>query len=68
MKCCHGCVAPKRHEACWGHCPEYIEEKAEYDRRKSAEDKKNAVRIGIYYQKSDGVLRAIKRHGSNRKK
>lgn len=27
IKCCKGCVAPKRHESCWGHCPEYIREK-----------------------------------------
>ena len=68
MKCCHGCVAPKRHTACWGHCPEYIEERAEYDKKKAAEDKKKAVNLSIYYQKCDGVRRATKKHGSKRKK
>ena len=68
MKCCHGCVAPKRHEACWGHCPEYIAERAEYDKRKDVEDRKSAVRNGIYMQKVYGVHRAMKKHGSNRKK
>ena len=68
MKSCIGCVAPKRHPGCHDHCPEYIEEKAEHDRRKAIEDQKSAVRNGIYMQKSDGVLRAIRRHGSNRKK
>ena len=68
MKCCHGCVPPKRHTACWGHCPEYIEEKAECDRRKKENNKRNAVSVGIYRQKIDGVFRAVKRHGRNRKK
>ena len=64
MDCCKNCVYPKRHVACWDDCPEYIAEKAEYNRRKAAEDQKNAVAIGIYQQKSDGVRRAMKRHGS----
>lgn len=64
MNCCKGCVAPKRHEACWGHCPEYIAEKAEYDRRKAIMDKEKAVSIGIYKQKSNGVHRAMKRRGN----
>jgi hypothetical protein len=63
MECCNGCVPPKRHKACWGHCPEYIAERAEYDRRKAIEDQKNAVRNGIYLQKVDGIIRAVKKHG-----
>lgn len=68
MDCCRYCVPPKRHTACWGHCPDYIKERAEYDKLKSAEDKKNAVRNGIYLQRVYGALRAKKKHGSNRKK
>ena len=68
MKCCHGCVPPKRKPGCHDRCPEYIEERAEYDRLKAIEDKKSAVRNAIYMQKSDGVLRAVRRHGKNRKK
>ena len=68
MKCCTGCVAPKRYPGCHDHCLEYIEERAEYDRRKAVEDKKSAVRNGIYMQKSYGAFRAIRRHGRNRKK
>lgn len=64
MKCCHGCVAPKRQPGCHGHCPDYIKERAEYDEKKAAEDKKNAVAIGIYQQKAHGVHRAMKKHGS----
>ena len=67
MDCCKNCVAPKRHTACWGHCPDYKEERAEYDKLKAAEDKRNAVRCGIYYQKADGVYRAMKNHGRKRR-
>ena len=68
MDCCKNCVAPKRHTACWGHCPDYAEERAEYDRKKAIADHEKAVAMGIYYQKSDGVHRAIKKHGSKRMK
>ena len=67
MKCCNGCVPPKRHKACWGHCTDYIKERAEYDKLKAVEDKKNAVRNSIYVQKASGALRASKRRGKNRK-
>lgn len=68
MNCCHGCVAPKRKPGCHDHCPEYIAERVEYDRLKAVEDLRNAVKNGIYLQKSYGISRCIKRHGSNRKK
>ena len=64
MKCCHGCVPPKRHTACWGHCPDYADERAEYDRRKAIVDQKKSVSLGIYYQKADGVNRAKKKRGN----
>ena len=38
IQCCKGCVPPKRHTACWDHCPEYQKEKAEYEARKAAEE------------------------------
>ena len=62
IKCCRNCVPPKRHTACWGHCPEYLKENAEYEARKAIEDKKRRVGQDIYGQKSAGVTRAIKRH------
>ncbi len=37
IKCCHGCVAPKRYPGCGDHCKEYKEEKAELARQKAAE-------------------------------
>lgn len=67
MDCCYGCVAPKRHKACWDHCPEYIKEKVERDRRKAEDSKRNAISVNIYRQRLDGIIRATKKHGSNRK-
>lgn len=60
IKCCHYCVAPKRHPGCHGTCPEYLEEKAEHTRRKAIEDKKKFVGISVQTQKSDGVRRALR--------
>ena len=34
IKCCHGCVAPKRHPGCHDHCEEYKKERDEFHRNK----------------------------------
>ena len=63
IQCCHYCVPPKRHTACWGHCPEYVAEKAEYERRKSEGDSRRAVRNAIYNQRADNVTKALRKRG-----
>ena len=63
IKCCNGCVAPKRHTACWGHCPEYLAEKAEHEMMKEIEDRKRKIDNDIYQQRSDRVSKAIRHHG-----
>ena len=63
FKCCHYCVPPKRHTACWGHCPEYAAEREEHDQRKEADDKRRKVKNDIYRQRSERVTKAIKKHG-----
>ena len=62
FECCIECVAPKRHPACHGSCPEYIEKRAEYNRLKDKADRETRVKQSIYKQKSDGVNRALKKH------
>lgn len=59
IKCCYGCVPPKRHTACWGHCPDYAKEKAQLD----AQREKQAIQNGVTSQKYDGVRRANRRKG-----
>lgn len=60
IKCCLGCVAPKRNPWCHSHCAEYITEKAQYEEEKAAANRKKAVGKSIYVQKQNGVLRAHK--------
>ena len=63
IKCCQYCVPPKRHTACWGHCPEYLKEKAEYEERKALADKQSKVKGDIYNQRSERVTKALRKHG-----
>lgn len=63
INCCHFCVAPKRYPGCHSNCPEYTEEKAGYDRRKEAEDKKRNTKNNIYNQRTENVAKALKKHG-----
>jgi hypothetical protein len=64
MKCCHHCVPPKRHTACWDTCPDYIAEKAEDDAKKEAHRRRQNIARGIMEQRQRGVYKALK----NRKK
>lgn len=64
MKCCHHCVPPKRHTACWDTCPDYIEEKAEDAAKKEAERKRLSIDRGIREQRSRAVHRALKKRKS----
>ena len=64
---CKGCVAPKRHPGCHDHCPEYIAEKAEHDRKKAIDDKERFVSIGIYGNRSKKVYKALRDRESARK-
>lgn len=57
IKCCHYCVAPKRHTACWGHCPEYLKEKEANEARKA----KERVRKGLDAQVYDYINRTQKK-------
>ena len=70
IKCCKGCVAPKRHPACHATCPEYKKERAEYDERKAIEDKKKFTAQAIATQRAAAVAKATKhkkQHGFQRK-
>lgn len=60
IKCCYGCVAPKRYPGCHSHCPEYIEEKAKDEAAKAAYMKRAAVDRAIADQRGRAVRRAMK--------
>ena len=61
IKCCMGCVAPKRHTACWDTCPEYLEEKAKYNQQKAEMDKKQEISLAIYLNRSNKVEKAMRK-------
>ena len=60
IKCCMGCVAPKRHPGCHGSCQEYQAEKTEYDKRKAEYNRDNAVQSGLTAQRTASILKAQK--------
>ena len=60
IKCCKGCLTPKRHPGCHAHCEEYLAEKAEYEARKIEVDKQKAIRDGMDAQAIASVYRARK--------
>ena len=61
IKCCNGCVPPKRNPYCHGSCQEYMAEKAEYDRLMAIEHERNKA-LGEYYgNRSQKVIKALKR-------
>ena len=60
ITCCRHCVPPKRHTACWDHCPEYLKEKAEYEAIKAEHRKKAEIDRGLDAQKYASVKRAQK--------
>lgn len=62
IKCCHNCVAPKRHTACWGHCPEYLAEKEQYEKQKELDAQQRKVNNEIYLQRTDRIVKAIRNH------
>lgn len=60
---CKGCTPPKRHPSCHATCPEYIEDKAAHDARKAKRDKERDIGCAIVQNRTDKVIKAMKRHG-----
>ena len=60
IRCCNGCVPPKRSSTCHGTCPDYIREKAEHDALMEIERKKLAVKQGLNDETYRAVHRAVK--------
>ena len=61
IRCCNGCVPPKRTPTCHATCPEYIQAKAKHDAQREQIRKADRTRHDIYGQKGDGVSRANRR-------
>lgn len=61
IRCCNGCVPPKRTPTCHATCPEYLEQKAKHDADRERINKAKMTQYNIRDQKSDGVYRANRR-------
>lgn len=68
IKCCRGCVAPKRHPGCHAVCPEYLEQKAWYDKRKAELSEKNGIKQAILAERGNKVYNALKGYRGNKYK
>lgn len=61
ITCCNNCVAPKRYPGCHDKCPEYKEQRAEFDKEKEAERKWKEVRGGLIAQQDISYRKNMKR-------
>lgn len=57
------CKPPKRQPGCHGHCQEYLEERAEYDKRKAIVDQQKAIDARLTAQRTEAVSKAQKKQG-----
>ena len=64
ITCCHNCE--KRHQNCHASCEEYISAKAEHIKEQAEIVKQNAIRYGLYEQRTKSVIKALKRKQANR--
>ena len=60
IKCCRGCVAPKRYPGCHDHCPDYITNKAEHEHQKAICDRQREITNAIYANRSKKVYQALR--------
>lgn len=61
IKCCKGCVPPKRNPTCHGTCPDYIKEKAKHDAETAEDYKRRSIKSGLMIQQERAVNKAAKR-------
>ena len=60
IKCCSGCVAPKRHPGCHGSCPEYIQEKSGHDAKMAEEYKRRHLNQNLNEQRYAAINKAVR--------
>ena len=58
IKCCHGCIAPRRHPGCHDHCPEYLKEKAEHDAKAAYDYKRRKTIQDLNEQRYRAITKA----------
>lgn len=63
IRCCKGCVPPKRSIRCHSTCPEYLEEKERHDQFNKLKDEKKKKEDGLIEYEIKSKNRTIKRMG-----
>ena len=61
IKCCKGCVPPKRNPHCHSTCPEYLAEKAAYEARRKEAAQKKQIDYDLDSQREKAVYTAKKK-------
>ncbi len=67
IKCCNGCVPPKRSPTCHGTCPDYIREKALHEQEREERMKKRYLEYQLDCFAFEGIHREM-RHNNKRQK
>lgn len=60
IRCCNGCVAPKRYPGCKANCSDYAIDNAFHQAEKAENFKKAVIEGNIMSQRSDNVYKAVK--------
>ena len=61
IRCCHGCVPPKRKVGCHATCSEYLQEKKNHEEEKKVERAIKDVASVEYRSKRRAIIRAKER-------
>ena len=60
IRCCNGCVAPKRYPGCKANCTDYIIDNAFHQAEREEQRKKKEISYGLAVQRSAGVTKALR--------
>ena len=61
IRCCYGCVPPKRYPGCHAVCEEYIGENEKHLEEKERRQKEQARMGELYDQRTKAVRKAMRR-------
>ena len=61
INCCNGCIAPKRHPGCHGHCIDYVIDKAFHDADMEIAKEKKKKESNLNSQTVEGIFKAYKK-------
>lgn len=60
IKCCNGCVPPKRNPYCHATCEDYIREKEIHEAELAADYERRRIKNGLIEQQERAIRKAAK--------